>query len=314
MDTPISQEKSQSAGLARGYTLALVATMMWSFTGIFIRYLNVHYGVPPLVQAFWRDLFIAAAGTAALLVLRPAWLRAGRDHLGYLAVYGLVLALFNSLWTISVTLNGAAVATVLCYSSPAFTTLLAWRMFGERFDKVMAAAVLLSLAGSIMVAGAYNPAVWQLNPTGILAGLLSGLGMAAYSLFGRSAAHRGLPPWTTITWSFAFAALFLLPISQVFTTIGGTATGGNLFFLGSALAGWGILLAYALGPSIGGYGLFMISLTHLPAAVANLIATLEPVLTAILAFFLLGERLTTIQLFGSLLIVGGVVALRVKGE
>jgi len=35
------------------------------------------------------------------------------DHLGFLAFFGLSLALFNSLWTLSVSLNGAAVSTVL---------------------------------------------------------------------------------------------------------------------------------------------------------------------------------------------------------
>ena len=46
-------------------------------------------------------------------------------------------------------------------------------------------------------------------------------------------------------------------------------------------------------------------------SVANLIATLEPVFTAIIAYILLGERLSGIQIIGSLLILGGVVFLRI---
>jgi len=67
------------------------------------------------------------------------------------------------------------------------------------------------------------------------------------------------------------------------------------------------LVLLALGPTLGGYGLYMISLSHLPAATANLIVTLEPAITAALAFFLLGERLVPVQLLGAGLILGGVV-------
>jgi len=40
--------------------------------------------------------------------------------------------------------------------------------------------------------------------------------------------------------------------------------------------------------------------------------TSEPVFTAVIAFFLLGERLTGMQLAGSLMILGGVLFLRVQ--
>jgi drug/metabolite transporter (DMT)-like permease len=45
--------------------------------------------------------------------------------------------------------------------------------------------------------------------------------------------------------------------------------------------------------------------------VVNLIATSEPAFTAVSAYFFLGERLSSIQIVGSLLILGGVVFLRI---
>jgi drug/metabolite transporter (DMT)-like permease len=77
------------------------------------------------------------------------------------------------------------------------------------------------------------------------------------------------------------------------------------------LVGWGVLLLLAVGPTIGGYGLYTVSLTMLPAATANLIVTLEPAMTAVLAFIVLGERLATLQLAGGGLILSGVILLRV---
>ena len=81
--------------------------------------------------------------------------------------------------------------------------------------------------------------------------------------------------------------------------------------LGSAPAGWGVLLLLAVGPTVLGFGLYNVSLGYLPSSVANLIATLEPVFTAVIAYLLLGERLTGTQLVGSLMILAGVASLRV---
>jgi drug/metabolite transporter (DMT)-like permease len=71
------------------------------------------------------------------------------------------------------------------------------------------------------------------------------------------------------------------------------------------------LLLLAIGPTLVGYGLYNVSLTYLPSSVANLIVSLEPAFTAILAYFLLGERFTWVQVGGSLMILSGVVFLRI---
>jgi len=48
----------------------------------------------------------------------------------------------------------------------------------------------------------------------------------------------------------------------------------------------------------------------LPSSIANLIVTLEPAFTAVTAYLLLGERLTTTQIIGSIITLAGVVFLR----
>jgi len=64
------------------------------------------------------------------------------------------------------------------------------------------------------------------------------------------------------------------------------------------------------GPTLSGYALYTASLGYLPVSVASLIATLEPAITATMAFFLLGERFSTVQVVGALLIILGVITLR----
>jgi drug/metabolite transporter (DMT)-like permease len=299
-----------STSLARGYTICLTGVVLWSFTAIFIGYLGRAYQLPAMVLAFWRDAFVGLALAAAFAIFAPRLLNPGRSHLRFLTLYGLALAIFNALWTVSVMLNGAAISTVLVYSSAGITALVGWRFLGEKLNAPKLGAVAFSLAGMIFVSGAYDPAAWRLNFWGVVTGLVSGFGFATYSLMGRTAARRGLPPWTTLLYVFSIAAVFLLLYNLIPRQLPGADGPTGLFFLGEAWQGWLVLFVLAVGPTIGGYGLYTVSLAYLPASVANLLATLEPVLTAILAYLLLGERLTPLQLLGGALIFGGVLLLR----
>ena len=302
------------SNLSRGYAYALVSAAILATTAIFIRYLTQTYQLPALVLAFWRDGLVALTLLLVLRWLKPALLHIERRHWGYLFGYGLVLALFNSSWTLSVALNGAALATVLVYCSAGFTALLGWWLLKERLDGIKLLAVAFSLGGCVLVADALNPAAWQTNLAGILTGVLSGLGYAVYTLMGRSASQRGLNPWTTLCCTFGLATIFLLGFNLL---PGGVIPGAakqpaDLLWLGDSLAGWGILFLLAAGPTLVGFGMYNTSLIYLPSSVVNLIVTLEPVFTALLAFVLLGEMMTGMQILGGMVILAGVVLLRMS--
>lgn len=308
---------------SRGYAIALVSAAILSTTAIFIRYLTQTYHLPALVLATWRDGFVALTLLPVLALIRPGLLHLDRKHLGYLLVYGLVLSFFNSFWTISVALNGAAVATVLVYCSAGFTALLSWWLLKEPLGWAKLLAVLVSLSGCVLVSGALDASAWQsqLNTLlpGIVTGVLSGLMYAIYSLMGRTAAQRGLSPWTTLLYTFAFACGFLLffnllPLGQLSGGILASAVANkpaDFLWLGSAWPGWIALFLLAAGPTLAGFGLYNVSLSYLPSSVANLLVTTEPVFTLVIAYFLLGERLVAVQIAGSLMILAGVVLLKV---
>jgi drug/metabolite transporter (DMT)-like permease len=308
------QKTNTLSGLSRGYLICIIATILWSSTAIFIRYLTVNYQMPPLVLAFWRDLFLAAVLGTAFAIFSPIRLHLKRRDWKFIFFYGLVLSLFNSSWTISVALNGAAVSTVLAYSSAAFTAVFGWWLFGEKLGGLKITAVALSLLGCLFVSGAYDISAWQLNPVGVITGLASGIWFAGYSLMGKAASERSINPWTTLVYTFGIAALFIFIYNQLGRWLPAGVASTDLFWLGSAVVGWLVLFILAVGPTVGGYGLYTVSLTYLPASVANIIATLEPVMTAILAFILLGERFTPPQWVGSVLIISGVIVLRLSQE
>lgn len=298
--------------LSRGYTFAIISAFFLSTTAIFIRYLTETYQIPALVLAFWRDVFVTIALFPILFIFQRKLLRIKKIDVFFLIAFGFVLAIFNSLWTLSVSLNGAALATVLVYCSTAFTALLGWWFLKEQIHWSKIVAIVLSLGGCVIVSGAYSSAAWQINMTGIFAGILAGLLYAIYSLMGRAASERSLNPATSLFYTFAYATFFLFLINLIPGSFppGKAMELNDFLWLQTAWAGWGILFLLAAIPTVAGFGFYNVSLSFLPSSVANLILTLEPAFTALTAFILLGERFTLTQITGSLITLAGVVFLR----
>ncbi len=300
--------------LNRGFLVALGSAVVLSFTAILIRLISQNYQMPALILAYWREIFVALCLLPALLIFKPALLRLEKRHLAFMVFFGLVMALFNMLWTLSVTLIGASVATVLVYCSGAFTAILGWWLLKETLGLRKITAVILCLVGALFVSGAANPASWEANALGIVTGILSGLMYAFYSLMGRTATQRGINPWTALFYTFLFASFFMLLANLIPGNFipGSAATPSEMFMLGKQWQAWLLLLFLAAGPTLLGFGLYNVSLSLLPSSTTNLIVTIEPVFTAITAYFLLDERLTALELLGSGLILIALVILRMR--
>jgi drug/metabolite transporter (DMT)-like permease len=285
----------------RGYIIILGGTVIWALTGIVIKILLTRYGLSTFTIAFWRVFFVTAFLFGALLIANGRLLRVSSRDLFLFLVYGIVgIGAHQLVWISSVQYNGAAVATVIIYTAPAIVAIIAWRFLRERMDATRLAALGLTLAGITLVARAYDLAQIQLNAIGLLAGIGSACTFATYTLIGRAATRR-YSAWTALFYAFLFGALFLLPMGVVTQSIAPGAL---------ALDGWATLLFLALVPTLGGFAAYTIGLSHLPASVASILAAFEPVTTAIIAYFLFGETLDTLQLFGAGMILLGVALLR----
>ena len=304
---------SSSSSSSRGYLIALIATILWSFTGVIISYLSQTFLLPSLVLAFWRDLFLSLALLLFFFLFQRARLSLPREAFGFMVLFGFVVSVFNSAWTFSVQFNGAAVATVFAFSSPAFTAILSHWILKEKITPVKLTSIALSILGIVFISNAFDASAWQANAIGVFFGLATGFAFACYNLMGKTASNRGIDSWTTLLYSFGIATIFLFFFNVASDVIFAKPILGDMFWLKDSLVGWGILILLGIGPTLGGFGLYTLSLNYLPATVSNLIATLEPILTAIWAFLFLGERLTGPQIFGGLLVFAGVILLRLRG-
>ncbi len=287
----------------RGYIIVLTGTVIWAFTGIFVKILLTQYGMDPLTLAFWRVFIVTLFLFGSLSFLNVRYLRiAPRDSVIFF-FYGLIgVGIHQIVWITSVQYNGAAVATVIIYTSPAIVALFAWRFLHEEMGGTKLTALAATILGCALVARAYDPGQVVLNPIGLLAGIGSAFTFASYSLLGRVVTRR-YSPWTSIAYAFLFGTLFLLPVSFLAREFVPTSLPWD---------GWGALVFLALVPTLGGFASYTIGLSHLPASVASILAAFEPVTTAIVAYWVFGEVLDGPQLLGAALIFLGVVMLRPK--
>lgn len=297
----------------KGYLIALVGITFWSTTGVFISYLITNYGMPALLLALWRNLFVCVALVPVLFITRRSLLLIERSQIKFYVFYGFLLAVFNSIWSLSVGANGAAVATVLAYSSAGFTAILALWWFNEKLGLPKAIAIVLSLVGCVMVSNAYSADMWSLNPMGIITGLLSGLLFAVYTLVGKEVAERQINAWTSMLYSFGFGSLFIM-IFNLFPALPGAAGSFQALLPNMPIDGWLMLILLSFFPTVLGFGLYNMSMNYLPASITNLLATLEPAMTAVEAYVFLDERLTFIQIVGSLIILSAVLIVQLEKE
>jgi drug/metabolite transporter (DMT)-like permease len=250
----------------------------------------------PLVVVTWRALIGAAVLASLLAILRPHLLRIRPGELPFFALYGFVGVTLN-FWAFfsAVKFTTLAVAITLLYTYPAFVVLLSALFLRERLTSTKLVAVVVTLLGSALVAQVHQADWFRLNLRGILFGLLSGLSMATYSIFGKRALSR-YAPWTVVLYVFGAGGLLLAVLS-----------GPRLLqAIRYPAVAWLWILGLALIPSLGGYALYTFGLRDLPASQASVTATWEVVTAASLGWFLFGEHLAAVQYLGAALVCLGI--------
>jgi drug/metabolite transporter, DME family len=283
----------------KGYALVLAAATLWATIGLFYKVIIGGYGMTPLSAVLARGATACVMLIAGLAIWKRDLLRVRRQDLPFFAVMGLItVAIFFSLYAYAITLVGMSVAAVLQYTAPAFVVIIAWRVFREPLDRIKILALLLALAGCVLIAQLYNLTSVTLNLPGVLCGLATGLTFGLYTIFNKRAVQT-YSPWTIITYNLTFGMLFLA-LLQAPQAVSELAARPGV---------WPWILLVAILPTVAAHGLYVSGLAYVPAGNASIMGTWEPALATILAYIILGERLDALQLVGAACIVLGVIIL-----
>jgi drug/metabolite transporter (DMT)-like permease len=204
-----------------------------------------------------------------------------------LRLSGALLALHWVAFFASIQLSTVAIGLLTFSTFPLFTTLLE-PLFGQ--GRLTGSSLLLALITLLGIALVVPPLDLSLAYTqGAIWGLVAGLSFAFLTLINGPLTHRH-PARRMALWQDGTAALLLLPVLWLQPQTPTALDLGLLLLLGVLFTGVS-------------HTLFIAGLRVLPARLASLITTLEPVYGIIAAALLLGERPTLSTLLGGALIL-----------
>jgi drug/metabolite transporter (DMT)-like permease len=270
-----------------------VLTLVWGFNWIVMKAALLH--AHPLTfnaQRIWL---------AVITLFLVLFVRRGRvwPH-SWRAV--IITAVFQTLLnfgatTLAIASGGAGRASVLVFTMPFWTLLLAWPVLHERVRGAQTIAIAFAFAGLVLVIepwdwrGAVAPKLWA-----VLSGFGWAAGTVAMKYFQRD---DGFDMLSFITWQMAVGVvpLTLLP-----------------WFLGAPAADWSVayvllLLVVGIVSTACGFLAWMEILRWLPAGTASLNMFAIPVIALLSSMAVFGERLTTGEWIGIALIGVGLTVL-----
>ncbi|MGP2469329.1 DMT family transporter [Yersinia sp. 2540 StPb PI] len=198
----------------------------------------------------------------------------------------IAVAIYPLAFYASMHLAGVTVGTVISIgSAPLLSALIEYVLEGERLTTRWMLGAALGIAGMVLLcmaeSGGHGTLVQSPNVTiGVILGLLAGFTYALYSWAARRLMQRGLPSRTAMGATFGLGGILLMPVLFM--------TGAPLLesWSNAAVGAYMALVPMFLGYICYGYGLARIT-----ASMATTITLIEPVVAAILAVIIVGERL-----------------------
>lgn len=213
--------------------------------------------------------------------------------LGFLGYYLASLLDFLGLQFIS-----AGLERLILFLYPTFVVVLSVLFFSRPLRKKELFALLLSYVGIAIV---FQHDIDTVQQNLILGSSLVFASAWAYALYligsGRSIARLGAMRFMSYVMIVACVAcfaqfLFTRPLNSVFS---------------QAMPVYGLGIAMALLSTVAPAFLLALGIRHIGASRASLISSIGPITTIFLAYFFLNEPMSAVQLFGSALVLAGVL-------
>jgi len=264
---------------------ALTAVSAWGIGPI----LNKSMSVSSSTIVFYRILI----GAPIMVVM--AYLNGGRitkELLRKSSIPGLLFGASMIAGFAAFQHTSIANSTLVTTLQPVLIMFVAPKMFGEKltarkiFYSVTAMiGVLIVVLAAASTSGAHI--------SGDLLAVLNVVIWTAYFVMAKVRRHDGVHSWAFLATVFMWAAVVALPF--------GLVTSNDLTAM--TTKDWVLIVTMALIPGVVGHGMMTWSQSHLDVSLASLLGLLSPVISAVLAWLILHQTLTPMQLVGGLVVL-----------
>ncbi len=189
-------------------------------------------------------------------------------------------------------------ASMIMSFSPVLTLLLSGILV-ERIGLFQWGGMALSTFGCMMVLEVITPRGLEITAFGIgdFLAFVAALSWAVAAVYAKRIVTPGNDMAVT-AWSMLFASVSLLAMETFM---------GNTRILPSDGTTWGLVLYLAVFPTAFGFYAWNAALSRISIHIVTIMQYLTPIMTVVMAFFLLGEPLTPLRIFGIALVLGGIL-------
>jgi drug/metabolite transporter (DMT)-like permease len=298
-----SDDRAGTRGPGIGVGLVLAAATLFAVNGT-VSKLVLTSGV-----SSQRLVEIRCAGAAVILCLFALArdrrsLRTPPRELGFVVVYGVVgVAMVQWLYFVALARIPVSLALLIEFTAPLMVALWVRFVLRRPVRRRLWPALALVLVGLALVARVW--AGLTVDGFGLVAAVVAACSLAAYYVMG----ERGLAmrdPVSLAGLSFAAAAVFWALVQPWWTFPFGRLA-APVAVLGVAVPTWVLVVWVIVMGSVAPWVLVLTGLRSIGAARAGLVGTLEPVVASGVAWAVLGEALSPVQIAGGVVVVGGIV-------
>ncbi|GAA2850281.1 membrane protein [Actinoplanes cyaneus] len=293
--------KPQSIGLAA----AVISAASFGTSGAFIK---------PLLEAGWSPAAaVTARALAAGLLLLPFVLLSLRGNWGALwrgrwRLFGMgVIAVAFTQLTYFAAISRVPVSTALLveYLAPLLLVLATWVVTRRLPRPAVLVGSVLAIGGLVLVIG--PGALQAVDPAGLALAFGAAIGCAVYFVVAARPAD-GLPPVALAGVGLLLGGL-VLGLAGAAGVVPMTATFGDVPLLGAVVPWWVPLGVVAVFGTAVAYASGIFGSGRLGSRLASFVGLLEVVFASILAWIVVGERLSLLQMLGGALILAGIAAI-----
>lgn len=273
------------------YIAIVIAVLSVSSSAVLVK---LAAGVPAGIIANYRLLL-------AVLIMAPYVLLKYRNELKAIkkkdwlltTLAGVFLAFHFILWFESLNFTSVASSVVLVTLQPIFAFLGTYFIFGERFSLGAVISMIIALLGSVIISwGDFQ--IGGMALVGDILAFLGAIAITGYFLLGQQL-RRSLSLMTYTFIVYGTSSITLIIYNLILKND----------FTGYTKSHWLIFLALAIFPTFFGHTIFNWALKWVSTSRISMAIVFEPIGASILAYFILGEVITSSQWLGGFVVIFG---------
>ncbi|MDQ0216649.1 drug/metabolite transporter (DMT)-like permease [Oikeobacillus pervagus] len=281
------------------YIILFFGVFALSTSAIFVKLADA----PAAITAFYRMFFAAVMLLPFLFLYKENWreLRSlSLKQWGFGLLSGMFLATHYVLWFESLNYTSVASSTVIVTLQPLFSMAGGYFLFKERFSRGAIVGCLVAITGSIVIGWQDFQISGQALFGDILAFIAAGV-ITAYFFVGQHVRKSlSLVPYSIIGYASSAVFLSIIALCQ------------QVAFVDYSAQTWWSFIGLAFIATILGQTIFNWLLKWLNTSVISMSILGETIGTCILAYFILGEVITSQQAMGITLILIGLALFLLK--